>query len=232
MNKSRFVALLLALCPCLNLGFIGGAGAAEPYWIKVNPSVTGPFTVDVTIETNIRESVTLAISLGLVGQKPQDTAIGTSFIKLPIVNGNGRVSIDGKQNVTPLGVQLPSGNYDVEVGFHPLWSENKAVASRLGITDSIEGKSVVKLEASGATVASVKKKTESQQWIMTNFKQNMPWDPREWKARFGSWKEIKYRGKGNPKIRKMYYFESIDMTLMVNALKREIMTYRMGLQYK
>ncbi|MGE0083313.1 MAG: hypothetical protein AB7S75_02725 [Desulfococcaceae bacterium] len=229
MKKLRFMALLLMFSVCLIQEF---ADAAEIYWIKVKPSVTGPFTVDVEIQTNIQEPAIFSLSLEIEGQKPNDTFIGTGIIKVPIADGKGRATIDGTKNVFPFGSRLPSGNYNVEASFHPLWSENRATASNLGIRDSIKGKSVVNLGASGATADSVMKKAEGQKWVMMNVHSNMPYDQNAWEVKFGTWQEVEYRGEGNPNILKMYYFKSIDMTLMVNALKQEILTYRMGLKYK
>lgn len=211
--------------------FASTAEAAEKYWIKVTHSVTGPFTVDAEIQTNIQTPVVFSLSLALSGLKPDDIFIGTDFISVPIVGGRGKATVDGTK-VYPYGSNLPSGTYDVKVSFHPRWSENRAVASKLGIKDTIEAKSVVKLRASGTTVESVRKRAEGRKWVMLNVYSGMSWDPKLWKDKFGSWQEVGYRGGGNPRILKMYYFKAIDMTLMVNVLKQEIVTFRKGMEYK
>lgn len=74
-------------------------------------------------------------------------------------------------------------------------------------------------------------KAEGQKWVVLNFTSGMPWDSNFWESKFGSYQELEYRGEGNPKILKMYYFKTIDMTLMVNVLKKEIVTYRKGMEY-
>jgi len=44
---------------------------------------------------------------------------------------------------------------------------------------------------------------------------------------------VRFRERtGNPQVLHMYYFKSIDMTLMVNVLKKEIVTWRTGLEHK
>ena len=71
---------------------------------------------------------------------------------------------------------------------------------------------------------------QHQKWVMENIISGYTWNPMFWRNKFGQWKEVEL-AHGNPEILKMYYFESIDMTLMVNVLKNEIVIWRIGLAY-
>ena len=232
MNKHCFVALSFTLLGCL--AFISAANGQTTggYWIKVDATVTGPFTVHGNIQTNIPGSIALAAELALTGQKAHDTFIGTDFVKVPVVNGRGEFSIDGTKGILPHGSRLPAGKYEVVVSFHPRWRENSSTAKKVGIKDSIENKTIVQLSASGSSVESAKAKAESQKWVILNVSSGTTWEERFWKKKFGPWQEVDYKGDGNPDILKMYYFKSIDMTLMVNILKGEIVTYRKGMASK
>jgi hypothetical protein len=205
---------------------------ARNFWIKVKPTVRDRYTVDVEIETNIPGSVVLSANLALQGQKPQDTFIGTQFIRVPITNAKGKATIDGRKRTFPYGSELPAGDYYVEVSFYPGWSENSAAANAAGINDTIEAKASITLSASGQSSTSAKGKAEARRWVWENFYAGYPWKPEFWRNKFGELQQVEYRGSGNPKILKMFYMKSIDMTLLVNDLKKEIVTYRMGLAHQ
>lgn len=222
--------LTMIFIACLTLFIACQPRAEGKYWIKVIPHVTGSFKVEADIQTNIPDAVTLSLSLGLSGQRPNDIFIGTEYIKVPIANGRGSAMIDGTMGVFPRESQLPAGNYNVEASFYPYWPENAAIASKLGITKPIVGKALVELHASGTSVDVAIMKADGRKWVMQNVTSGMEWDPHFWKSKFGAYQELKYNGRGNPRILKMYYFTTIDMTLMVNSLKKEIETYRMGMQ--
>lgn len=80
---------------------------------------------------------------------------------------------------------------------------------------------------SGESVEDMKKRDEGRRWVMSNFYMGQKWDPTFWIAKFGKWKQLEV-DRYNPAIMKAYYFESIDMTLIVNVLKGEINTWRDG----
>ncbi len=211
--------------------FAGTALSGE-YWINVKANPIGRYTVDVEIETNIPGAIVLAVDLALKDQNPQDTFIGTSFIRVPVSGGKARATIDGSKRAVLHGSKLPAGTYDVEASFYPRWSENKDAASAAKINDTINGKDSVVLSASGQSSSSVKAEAHGQRWVMENFYINYPWKPEFWSNKFGELQQVEYRGLGNPKILKMYYIKSINMTLLVNKLKKEIITYRMGLVHE
>lgn len=64
-------------------------------------------------------------------------------------------------------------------------------------------------------------------WVMENFVAGQKWSPNDWIKRFGTWEELPVIDM-NPDIMKKYYFKSIDMTVTVNALKGEAMTWSSG----
>lgn len=204
------------------------------YKINVKANPTGPATVDIEIGTDIPGNFNLAASLSLKGLKPDDTFIGTSFMRVPVSMGKAKCTIDGsdKKHVRPHGSKLPKGEYDVEISFYPRWKENQKAAKAASISDTIEGKASVFLSASGRSTSSAKALHDGQQWVIENFYMGYPWKPEFWHKKFGPLQQVKYHGSGNPEILKMYYIESMDMTLLVNVLKKEIITYRKGLAHK
>ena len=193
---------------------------------------TGRYTVDVEIKTNIPGSIVLAVSLALRGQKPQDTFIGTDFIRVPVMDGKAKVTIDGRKRAIPYGSKLPAGDYNVEVSFYPRWPQNEVAAREANINDTIGGRDTIVLSASGRSSSSAKAAADGQRWVMEHFYTNYPWKPEFWRKKFGQMKQVEYRGSGNRRILKMYYIKSINITLLVNDLKKEIITYRMGLAHK
>lgn len=80
---------------------------------------------------------------------------------------------------------------------------------------------------SGESVEDMKRRNEGRRWVMLNVHMGQEWDPAFWVAKFGDWKQLEV-DRGNPAIIKACYFKSIDMTLIVNVLKGEIVTWRDG----
>lgn len=224
---SRTIVLIAAL--------MAGVSAAMPahadYHINVVAEIAGPNSVKVDIESNIPNSALLAVSLSLKGLKPDDTFIGTSFEKVKLMNGKASTVIDATKGVSSSGSQLPRGEYYVEVEFYPRWKENKGIASANGIQEAVEGRALVVLSGSGEGAAAAQARAEGQKWVMLNTEVGKRWDPAMWREKFGAWDQVELRGGGNPNIIKMYYFKSIDMTLMINVLKKEIVTWRKGLAH-
>jgi hypothetical protein len=118
------------------------------YWIEVRPTVIAPYTVKVEVETNIPDNAMLSASLNLREQAspgPFIGSYGTDFLRVSLTQGKGEVTIDGNLlSIPPVDV-LPSGTYEVQVAFHPLWAENNRLAEELGITESITFHSDVQL---------------------------------------------------------------------------------------
>ena len=178
-NVQKIASVLTVLWLFIATISVGGA-ISDNYWIKVKATPVGRYTVDVEIETNIPGSIVLAVSLALKGQKPQDTFIGTDFIRVPVVGGKAKVVIDGSKHALPYGSKLPAGNYNVEVSFYPHWPENRVAARESNISNTIEGKDSVILSASGRSLISAKAAVNGQRWVMEHFYANYPWKPEFW----------------------------------------------------
>jgi hypothetical protein len=204
------------------------------YWINAKATPTGSYTIDLEIETNIPGSITLAGSLSLNGQ-PNNVVIGTEFIRIPVSEGKAKITLDGRENTRPSGKNLPTGNYDVEIAFHPLWKENSATANDAKIKESIKWVKAVQLSASGKPPDDIIKAITAkrdQMKALLSITVGQPWDPKFWRTKYGKMEEVEYKGELNPSIIKMYYIESIDLTLMVNDLKKQIVTATTGLVHE
>ena len=75
-------------------------------------------------------------------------------------------------------------------------------------------------------------KDEGQTWVMENVVSGMAWDSTLWVDKFGIWEEVAYTGPNNGKVLKMFYFKSIDTTLMINVVKKTVIVWRFGLQHQ
>lgn len=69
---------------------------------------------------------------------------------------------------------------------------------------------------------------EARKWLVFTWgRDDQPWDPDFWIAKFGEWEELTVDSY-NPKIIKAYYFEALNVTLMVNVLEGTMVTWREG----
>lgn len=221
---------LFVLLVALLAAATADAADAMGYWVKIAAKVTGPKTVDVNVESNIPGAV-LSIDLALQGQKDKDVFIGTRFIRVPIINGKGHAIVDGNALAEPHGNTLPPGSYAARAAFYPLWDENRATAAKLNISKPIEVQQTVSLSGPGPSVAKTKQKLDAQKWLGLNFSAGKKWNPGYWQGKLGTFEDVGYRGSGDPKILKMYYFAQSDVTLLVNVLKGEVVTFRLGLAH-
>ena len=212
----------------LMLGLVSLTAAASDPQIAVDAEVTGPYTVEVDVDTDLPDEALLSVSLSLAGLAPEDTFIGTNFVRVPVSGGTASVVLDAEANAQPMDVNLPAGDYDVEVAFHPRWQENHEVAARLGIEDSIRASTPVSLEASGSDRETAMAKQEGQSWVMRNVYGGTPWDFVSMAERFGNIESVELTGSGNPRIIKLWYVPAIDMTFKVNGPQAEVITWVMG----
>jgi hypothetical protein len=149
--QPSFVRIALASCALASLP--AHTLAETKYWVRVTPQVTGKFTVEVSVQTNLPDAPVLAATLGLHGQKDEDSFVGTDLVRVEIRNRKGRAVIDGERNHSP-GLPLPKAQYDVDVGFYPTWDENAAVAAatgikQVGIEAPVQGRGSVTIDGSG-----------------------------------------------------------------------------------
>ncbi|AFY69036.1 hypothetical protein Pse7367_0735 [Thalassoporum mexicanum PCC 7367] len=193
--------------------------ANEYYNLSVFGKDLGDGRVQVDVQTNIPGTIETVIRIDLANQKSGDLYIGTNIRKLTVQNGTAQAIYDASA--------LPKADYKVKVSFLPGIDSNKTLANEIGINESIKDESQLFLGGSRMSVESFAKRLEGQQWISSNVYSGYPWNPSEWLDRFGSWQEFPI-SRGNPDILKNFYFESIDMTVSVNVLKNEVVTFRDG----
>lgn len=156
--------------------------------------------------------------ISLADQAPDDILIGKNG-RARLVNGKGQVTF----NVS----DLPSGKYNVKAAFYPRWGFKDEESKLSGVDENLEYKHSISLTGSGEPAESANQRNEGQAWVMENITMGSEWDPGFWKNRFGQWNEFPVTTR-NPDITSNYYFESLDMTIIVNSFKNEITTWRMG----
>ena len=83
------------------------------------------------------------------------------------------------------------------------------------------------MAGTGESVEDVETRTEARQWVVASVYVGYEWDASFWIERFGMYEQLDV-DRYNPNIIKAYYFESIDMTLIVNVLEGEIVVWRNG----
>lgn len=192
--------------------------ASEEYTLDIaNLNVEGN-KVRMQIISTIPGTIEVMASLNLANQDPKDVYIGTSK-KIKLIGGTAEVVL----NVS----ELPTGNYEAEVNFYSNWGLADEKSKNSGITENMQVIKKIFLTGSGISAADEKKKQDGQVWVMENISMGTPWNANDISRRFGMPIELPVEGR-NPNIIKAYYYSSIDMTLIVNVLKREITIWRMG----
>lgn len=69
------------------------------------------------------------------------------------------------------------------------------------------------------------KRPEGRMWVMMEVYPRTPWNAPLFRKKLGDY-EIYDPSELNPKIVKMYYFPDVDLTIMVNMPKSEVMAWR------
>jgi len=184
----------------------------------VEPVDLGNGRVRLHVDTNIPGKIEVMVSLGLHGQNPDDVWIGMDE-RISVEHGYGSTIFDTKD--------LPRGKYDAEVSFYPRWSFQDDLSRATGISEHLGANSSISISGTGESASAVQERENGQRWVMENVNPGDAWILDKWVQRFGDFREIGVT-RGNPKILKAYYFASIDMTVIVNQLRREVSTWRMG----
>ena len=188
------------------------------YSINIEARESDSKEVEISVTTNIPGTIEVFGAVSLSGQKGDDVYIGVKE-KFFIKDGVGFVALDVNG--------IPSGDYDAEVNFYPRWGFKDDESRATGISENVRSSIPLKLEGSGESAELASQREEGQRWVMENAYSGVSWSPGYWIERFGFWKQIPTQSR-NPEIIKNYYFESIDMTVIVNVLKSEIVTWRTG----
>jgi len=190
----------------------------EGYSISASSQKLGDNKVRLELATNIPGTIELMAGISLAGQAPDDTWIGKNE-RVRLVNGAGQVTFDVSD--------LPSGQYDVEATFYPRWGFQDEKSRLSGVNENLEHKHPISLTGSGESAELATQRNEGQRWVMENIIIGSEWDPEFWKGRFGQWEEFPVTTR-NPHIISNYYFESLDMTIIINTLKDEVVVWKMG----
>jgi len=204
-----------------------GAGP-EPKRIEMTATVTGPYTVEAAIRTNLPDGVVLAVSLELQGMVPQDPFIGTNYVRVPVQQGAGKVLLDGTKQAMPFGSKLPTGLYDVVVKFYPKWTENGALSKAAGIKDECEARAAVRLAGSGKKPPSRCSKGELRAWVAKNARAGSHWVPKVVGEELGRCENVDYTGVGGDEAIVCFYFPAADQTFIIDAGRVAIKAVREG----
>jgi hypothetical protein len=170
------------------------------------------------LATNIPGTIEIMAGISLSNQDPDDVWIGKNK-RVRLENGTGQVTFDVSD--------LPSGQYEVEATFYPRWGFQDEASKLSGIDENIEYTYPITLKGSGEPAEVAAQRNEDQKWVMENIIVGSEWEREFWMSRFGQWEEFPVTTR-NPDIISNYYFESLDMTIIVNTLKDEVVTWRMG----
>lgn len=189
----------------------------EGYSISASSQLDGDKLL-LELATNIPGTIELMAGISLSNQAPDDVWIGKNQ-RVRLANGTGQVTFDVSD--------LPSGEYQVEATFYHRWGFQDEVSKLSGVDKNIEYKHPIYLKGSGESAEVAAQRNEDQKWVMENIIVGSEWAPEFWENRFGQWEEFPVTTM-NPGIISNYYFESLDMTIIVNTLKSEVVTWRMG----
>lgn len=190
----------------------------EDYLISIQATESEKSKVTLSVTTNIPGTIELMASVNLANQAPDDTYIGKSE-RIKVTNGSAKTVID-------VG-SLPSGQYEAEAAFYPRWGFKDQESESTGINRNISATQPIVITGSGESKQSVATRNKNQKWVIENVIVGTPWKPDEWESRFGKREEIPVKSR-NPEIIKNYYFPTLDMTIIVNTLKEEVVTWRMS----
>ena len=189
----------------------------KDYSLSISTREIADNKIELKIRSNIPGVIEVSASIDLVNQKPDDIYIGKS--KKVLVSDQNAVEIIDVSD-------LPGGDYNAVVTLYPLWGFKDSKSKSLGIGKELSASQLITISGTGKSSESAAKRQEGRQWVMLNVEAGTPWIPAAWESRFGAWDEIPTTTR-NPEVIKNYYFKSLDMTIIVNVLKQEIVAYRL-----
>lgn len=190
----------------------------EDYYLTASPEVQAGESVIIPLASNIPGDIEVMVSVGLTGQAPDDIFVGTSQ-RASLKDGHG-------ETVVQLS-EIPQGDYEVDATFYPRWGFKDGNKIEDIVEPIASETHVLALTGSGESSEAHLNRNEGQMWVMDNISVGTPWEPESLRARFGEWEEFPAT-KRNPDIIKNYYFPDIDMTIVVNKLKGEAVTWSNG----
>ena len=190
---------------------------AKPF-LTIEPKVLDAHRVQLTIGTNLPMPIKVATSIDLHGQKGTDTYIGYSeFVTL---TGTSTVAV---LDTSKADKPLPDADYDATVDFFPKWGAEGNDLAKGG--PQLHAEKQFKLTGSGGSAADAARLNERQRWVMETVVTNMPWNKATFERKLGK----SEKGRSDlSHLHDAYYFAGADMTLLVNRLRDQVTTWKMG----
>jgi|GEM_PF-2785300 len=201
----------------------------EAPWVRTTGTVTGDYTVDVAIETNIPFDYQTGISIGLAGLSGDDFAIGINLIRLPIENGRAELTVDVRDHWRDR-LSFPSGTYELDSYFYPKWKENRVSAELLDITERVGTGSLIELVGSGESADAIQIHKARSSWVMLNVGTGEPLTD----TIFSNLPDLTVIGKEkrNASVDFVHWYTpSADITIIVNNFTKEIVTWKPGKEF-
>ena len=192
----------------------------EEYRIEVNAVELGATKVKFSTSTNLPLPVQVMAGVSLKGQNPNDTWIGFNQ-KITLKTSEQTFILDFPEK------PLPGGTFDAEVTFYPRWGAKNGnpIAAKIG--KNVEGLNVIALTGDGQKAEDRMERDRMQLWIMENVNPATPYFESNMRKRLGISEPVAV-SRMNPNIIKGHYFPKADMTIYVNVLKNEYVTFRKG----
>lgn len=192
----------------------------EEYRIEVNAVEMGPTKVKFSTSTNLPLPVQVMAGISLQGQNPNDTWIGFNQ-KITLKTSEQTFILDFPKK------PLPGGTFDAEVTFYPRWGAKNGnpIAAKIG--KNVEGLNVIALTGDGQKAEERMERDRMQLWVMENVNAATPYIESNMRSKLGYSETVAVTSM-NPNIIKGHYFPKADMTIYVNTLKNEYVTFRKG----
>ncbi|WP_339859546.1 hypothetical protein [Thalassospira alkalitolerans] len=194
------------------------AKSQEDFYLISSPETQERQRLIIRLDSNVPGDIEVMVSVNLVGQSPDDIAVGTSQ-RASLRNGHGESEIKTSN--------IPLGEYEIKATFYPRWgfgNEDKIASIQNPITSEIQ---LLPISGSGEPAEQYLARENGRLWIINNVFPGTPWNPSIFQEKFGEWETFPAT-KRNPKIIKNYYFPKLDVTVVVNELKGELVTWAKG----
>lgn len=209
--------------------------------IDMNTKVIDAYSVAVDIKTNLPDGTLLMVYMRFA-----DDTVGIPSVSissdgysdnafLSVRKGKVFGVIDPRQSGEDLEWFI-KGDYEIVVELSASSSpENKKIAKRFGISedDDFEIVKQVSLEGNGKGISSIEPllaREKGRSWVTmedTYGQKKWVWTPQQWQEKIGD-SEAYSLDDLNPKIFKVFYFKTIDMSVLVDINRDEIIKYKKG----
>lgn len=208
--------LRVVLAVLISVGGLPSLALAQDYEFKISAVEIDPTTVRLEIATDIPLPVRVAVSVGLKGVKPKETAVSTSrfiWLREPITIYDLDTSAD----------KLPTGDYFAELSFHKRWGAEDGNPKAAELPD-MEATFSIQLQGTGIPAEVRKQQDRMQRWVIYNVEIGDPWIAQDYIKQLGEYESY----DADLGLHTAYYFGAADMTLIVSDVKMTISIWRMG----